>query len=227
MMKHSYDELAEEGYSTSHYTSKQIFEIFEGQSPEDPVLDIGSGYCTHSLYLKEKGFNVIAIDVSAVALSKAKTSLCRVCADAQCLPFKSNVFGKVLCLEVLEHLPNPEMCMRETQRVLTDGGNALFTTPVFSVPFPKIIIPFLRRLRTCNLPKNYHLHVFKDNELAQMIRQQLTIVKITRFFQGFSFVSFLKILNLGRELDHFLSSHHEGFHPLKLLASGIAILAKK
>lgn len=113
-----YDELAEEGYAVSQHTPKQIFEIFDSSSLKGLVLDIGSGCCVHSSYLKEEGFDVIAIDVSAVALSRAKAKLDRVCADAEQLPFRDDMFEGILCVEVFEHLPMPQKCLEEAYRVL-------------------------------------------------------------------------------------------------------------
>jgi len=40
-----------------------------------------------------------------------------VCADAQHLPFKNNVFAKVLCWHTLEHLNNPSLAVKEMVRV--------------------------------------------------------------------------------------------------------------
>lgn len=45
------------------------------------------------------------------------------------LPFAAESFDFVLCSEVLEHLPDPALAMREIARVLRPGGRAVVSTP--------------------------------------------------------------------------------------------------
>jgi SAM-dependent methyltransferase len=52
-------------------------------------------------------------------------------ADAHQLPFVSGSVNCVLCCEVLEHLEDPEQCVREMQRVLVPGGVLLLSVPFF------------------------------------------------------------------------------------------------
>jgi SAM-dependent methyltransferase len=57
-----------------------------------------------------------------------------VLADAECLPFPANVFQRVECDAVLEHVRCPETVIREIERVLAPGGYAHLVTP-FCHPF--------------------------------------------------------------------------------------------
>lgn len=45
------------------------------------------------------------------------------------LPFKDRVFDTVLCNQVLEHVPEPFLLMKEIARVLKPGGFLILTTP--------------------------------------------------------------------------------------------------
>jgi len=49
--------------------------------------------------------------------------------DIQALPFTSGAADGVLCIEVLEHVPNPGAAIGEVHRVLRKGGQLLLTTP--------------------------------------------------------------------------------------------------
>ena len=49
--------------------------------------------------------------------------------DAQRLPFPDGTFDTVVCLEVLEHVPNPDAALQEASRVLKPEGHLLLSTP--------------------------------------------------------------------------------------------------
>ena len=49
--------------------------------------------------------------------------------DGARLPFVDGCLDAVLCLEVLEHVPEPEAVLKEIARVLKSGGRACITMP--------------------------------------------------------------------------------------------------
>lgn len=51
-------------------------------------------------------------------------------ADIQCLPFDSDEFDVVLCVHVLEHIPDDAAALLELRRVLRPGGWAVLQVPV-------------------------------------------------------------------------------------------------
>jgi ubiquinone/menaquinone biosynthesis C-methylase UbiE len=53
-----------------------------------------------------------------------------VLAEACHLPFRDEVFDTVIMGEILEHLPYPELAVKEAKRVVKRGGNILVTTPL-------------------------------------------------------------------------------------------------
>jgi len=76
------------------------------------ILDVGCG--------KHKRGD-IGVDCS-------RDSCADVIADAHCLPFKGNVFDKILSFTVLEHSPNPLKFLNEQFRVLKQNGTILCMT---------------------------------------------------------------------------------------------------
>src|SRR5262249_29854767 len=48
-------------------------------------------------------------------------------ADVEDVPFPSESFDYVLCIEVLRYLPDPTRCIKEIARVLKPGGTCLVT----------------------------------------------------------------------------------------------------
>ena len=82
-------------------------------------LYIGGGGCVVDGYLNVDLFPFAGVDVIA---------------DAEKLPFEDNLFQRVECDAVLEHVRKPEIVMREIERVLKPGGFAHIVTP-FAHPF--------------------------------------------------------------------------------------------
>lgn len=66
-----------------------------------------------------------------------------VVADAETLPFPDNIFQRVECDAVLEHVRRPERVMREIQRTLQPGGVAHVVVP-FCHPFHAFPADFRR-----------------------------------------------------------------------------------
>ncbi|MBZ5585897.1 MAG: class I SAM-dependent methyltransferase [Acidobacteriia bacterium] len=82
-------------------------------------LYIGGGGCSVEGYVNIDLFPVAGVDLVA---------------DAGQLPFPADLFQRVECDAVLEHVRRPESVMREIERVLKPGGFAHLVTP-FCHPF--------------------------------------------------------------------------------------------
>ena len=155
------------------------------------ILDIGCGNGDKIEYFRKLKTTkeVIGLDIAEDIL-KARTN--RICADAQYLPFKSNTFDSVICSELLEHLPNPESCIKDIHRILKPRGVVFFSTPTLNILFP-ILIPIFRKISGAKLEKGEHLHVFSTKRLCNIIEEHLEIVDI----KYLGFTAIFNRLNLG------------------------------
>ncbi|MHB1208104.1 MAG: class I SAM-dependent methyltransferase [Acidimicrobiales bacterium] len=113
----------------------------------DTVLDLGCGFGRHAFEAARRGANVVALDagrdeVQGVAatfaamleageLKDPSLHTAAVQGDALHLPFPDATFDRVICSEVLEHIPDDHGAMRELTRVLRAGGTMAITVPRF------------------------------------------------------------------------------------------------
>ena len=95
------------------------------------VLDLGCGTGNDTLYLTEKGFQVIACDYSHVALEKVakqiKTAQTKFVDISQPLPFEDNSFDLIiadLSLHYFDEKTTFEV-MKEIKRILTLNGSLI------------------------------------------------------------------------------------------------------
>jgi SAM-dependent methyltransferase len=108
---------------------------------EDHVLEVASGSGGPALYLaRTTGCRVTGIDANENGVATATEMAAKsgaaervqfkvANADAQ-LPFASDSFDGLLCIDSMNHFPNRLAVFREWQRVLRPGRRALFTDPV-------------------------------------------------------------------------------------------------
>lgn len=111
----------------------------------DAVLDLGCGFGRHAFEAARRGANVVALDagrdevegvaatfaamVDAGELEAGSLHTAAVQGDALHLPFPDGAFDRVICSEVLEHIPDDVGAMRELARVLRPGGTMAITVP--------------------------------------------------------------------------------------------------
>lgn len=65
-----------------------------------------------------------------------------VVASAEHLPFQSEVFDRVIMLEVLQHIGDKKSALEEIRRVLKPGGKVLIHTAEYEKVLPKVMEKF-------------------------------------------------------------------------------------
>ncbi|HBB34049.1 MAG TPA: SAM-dependent methyltransferase [Cyanobacteria bacterium UBA8803] len=115
------------------------------------LLDLGCGAGENSVYFATQGANCIAADYSPgmveVALKLAAANGVQIegkTANAMALDFEDNTFDFVYASNLLHHIPDPKITLREMHRVLKPGGKACFWDPLKHNP----IINVYRRMAT-------------------------------------------------------------------------------
>ena len=136
------------------------------------ALDLGCGNGKTLLSLGENFSELHGIDILDILSPEARTKVKFSSADLnfEKLLFADNSLNLVTAFQIIEHLENPFLVMREAHRALRPGG--IF---MFSVPNPFNLAFRFKFLFTGNMPpwteKNHHLlfltnDVFKKTYLA-------------------------------------------------------------
>jgi len=144
------------------------------------VLDVGCGEGRHSWEAcKRNDCLVCALDIDETNLKKAhyalylmeqqgelrgKWLLAR--SNITSLPFKDASFDKVICSEVLEHVPDDLQGIRELVRVLKDDGKLAVSVP-----------SYLTETICWKLSSDYHdkpgghIRIYKASEIISKLKQ--------------------------------------------------------
>ena len=159
-----------------------VGDLVEAQRPAR-VLEVGCGEGAVLRYLTQRlpttRFDGIELDPGALTSGRAECRGIRfVQGDACALPFTSGTYDLVLCLEVLEHLPEPGLAFGELRRVSARSC-------LVSVPHE----PFFRLGNLCrgkNLARlgdpSDHLQHWGAREFAAFCRQYLAVQTETSAF---------------------------------------------
>ena len=108
--------------------------------PDHFFLDVGCGVGQLTYHLARAGASVVGIEISYEALQVGFAILneCSlpapvsfICQDAISLPFQNEIFDRVVCADVVEHLSDEEKraVLQEVYRVLKPSGEDFFHTP--------------------------------------------------------------------------------------------------
>lgn len=89
------------------------------------ILDIGCGTGNYADALQRIAKSVIGVDSSTGMIEQAQAKfpeLPLICGDATILPFSSEAFDGAFAIQVLHHVREKELFLKETYRVLKEGA---------------------------------------------------------------------------------------------------------
>jgi len=119
------------------------------------LLDLGCGAGENSIYFAKKGAHCVAADYSPgmveVALKLAAANGVKVegrTANAMALDFPDNTFDLVYASNLLHHIPDPKIALKEMHRVLKSGGKACFWDPLKHNPVINVYRSIATEVRT-------------------------------------------------------------------------------
>jgi len=148
------------------------------------VLEIGCGDGFNLLCLasavEPKG-QYVGVDVSQARIATAinrkneeydlgHKRLSFLMMDGSYLGFTNASFDIVICMEVLEHLPRPDLCVSEMFRILKPGGAAIITTPNPESIFLKLskVLKYFSKSSKISLDRRDHISIKNFAEWKDM-----------------------------------------------------------
>lgn len=103
---------------------------------DELILDFGTAGGINAISITREGFNVVGFDIRKEGIEKAvnrskklKLKSNFVIADGTATPFKSEIFDKIICLQVLEHIIDDMKAISEIYRLLKKGGEVCLAVP--------------------------------------------------------------------------------------------------
>ena len=150
--------------------------------PGHKVLDLGCGFGRHAYESLRRGADVVACDMALPELSEVRatyaamieaseidsSSVAFACAgDATALPFNDNTFDRIIASEVLEHIKEDEVALKELFRVLKPNGRIAVTIPAF---LPEKICWLLSDEYHAPKEVGGHVRIYKKNEIKKKMR---------------------------------------------------------
>ncbi len=146
----------------------------------DRVLDLGCGEGRHSIlaYLDAQ-VTVVALDLGHGDLittkerfrefvdpQDSKRSLSPIQGSGLSLPFENATFDKIVCSEVLEHIPDYHAVLDEIRRVLKPNGKIAISVPRF---FPEWVCWMLSN--EYHETPGGHIRIFRSSELKRAVER--------------------------------------------------------
>lgn len=120
----------------NNWIREKLAELQDGVT----LLDAGAGemqyapYCERFKYIAQDfGMYVPDKDNKGLTPDKWDTSRVSITCDIINMPLEDNSIDVVLCTEVLEHLQNPILALKEFSRIVKPGGKLLLTAPFCSL----------------------------------------------------------------------------------------------
>lgn len=117
-----------QAHKDKNYLLEKVLSLLEKEK-RGKLLDVGCGGGWLSKRAKDSGFDVVACDLNSRRFKFHSEIEFKKVDLNQILPFEDKRFDYVVFLEVIEHIENPQLALREFFRILNREGTLFLSTP--------------------------------------------------------------------------------------------------
>jgi ubiquinone/menaquinone biosynthesis C-methylase UbiE len=93
---------------------EKLSEVGPYLNPDNRVLDIGAGNCVLCQQLRQRGYDVVPVDLANLSFVN---EIVPVVYDGTTLPFDNDSFDVAMVITVLHHVQDPDAVLAELKRV--------------------------------------------------------------------------------------------------------------
>jgi 2-polyprenyl-3-methyl-5-hydroxy-6-metoxy-1,4-benzoquinol methylase len=189
----------EYGFALKHLSESDALE----------VLDVGTGTNSFSSTLKHCGFNVTSSDLMGGYWRTYQNRHTYVVQDdITNTKLRPKSFDAVMCLSVLEHIPNFQEAVRGISKLVKPGGFIILTFPYTHDKFCENVYA-LEESDPLSKTFRYICHSFSENEIAQWCADHDLEVVDRKYIQGWTGkfwrtgerIAFPKVINTKEEAN--------------------------
>jgi 2-polyprenyl-3-methyl-5-hydroxy-6-metoxy-1,4-benzoquinol methylase/uncharacterized protein YbaR (Trm112 family) len=170
----------------SRHEARRLHEVIASEVPlsAQHILDVGCGNAWVAGHFCPKGRNVTSLDIALRNPAKALEAYpydnhFALVADVYALPFRPESFDCIIASEIIEHVADPRLFTERLLEVLRPGGQLIITTPYDEkIPYSLCV--------HCNrpTPQHAHIHSFKRDTLAQLVRKDQAAAVMMKTFSN-------------------------------------------
>lgn len=142
------------------------------------LLDVGCGDGVLKSFIKNKVDNIYGLDNDKLSVDKCKLLYKKVTLinlNSQNIPYKNNYFDCVTCLDVIEHIIDPEMLLNKIYKILKPNGILIISTPNirFTDHILKLICngTFPKTSLDASIYDGGHIHFFTYKDLITLLKE--------------------------------------------------------
>jgi len=179
------------------YTNKFKFvrDEIKNLTENSRILDVGCGYGEYIKLYKDNGLIANGIDIDKEAVKQNKEGIF---ASAEEIPFKDNFFDVVSCIDVLEHVDNPEIVIKEINRVLKKDGGLILSVPNYNFPFTYDPINYILKFFNTHLKIGLwgwgHKRLYRRKEILTLLKKNRFQIKKTKEISHFFIALFVNYI---------------------------------
>jgi len=181
-----------------HREKERIIGAFSKPQPGERALDVGCGSGVVSDYLASLGARVTGVDVNAEAIDFAECTFRRPNLDfrralVEDLPYEEGSIDRIYCLEVVEHLYEPQVqnLLGKFRKLMRPGGILTLTTPNYRGFWPALELAMDRLGLAPPMADHQHVTKFHRAKLRELLSPGWNIQRLSTFCTVAPFLSAL------------------------------------